>query len=48
VKFREIDVAGSVIQLLDRGAEVVGKVRKTLKLPVLGQDNEKIREEFNK
>ena len=48
VKFREIDVAGSVIQLLDRGAEVVGKVRKTLKLPVLGQDNEKIREEFSK
>ncbi|MCS5574695.1 MAG: CoA transferase, partial [Pseudomonadales bacterium] len=48
VKFREIDVAGRVIQLLDRGAEVVGKVRKTLKLPVLGQDNEKIREEFSK
>jgi len=46
VKFREIDVAGRGIQILDRGAEVVGKLRKTLKLPVLGQDNAKIREEF--
>ena len=48
VKFREIDIAGRVIQLLDRGAEVAGKQRKTLRLPVLGQDNKKIREEFSK
>ena len=48
VKFREIDMAGKIIQLLDRGAEVAGKLRKTLKLPSLGQDNEKIRKEFNK
>lgn len=40
VKFREIDIAGKIIQLLDRGAEVAGKLRKVLKLPSLGQDNE--------
>ncbi len=48
VKFREIDIAGKIIQLLDRGAEVAGKLRKVLKLPSLGQDNEKIRKEFSK
>ena len=48
VKFREIDVAGKLIRLLDRGAEVPGMKRKTLKLPVLGQHNKKIREEFGK
>ena len=48
VKFREIDITGRTIQLLDRGAEVAGKQRRTLRLPVLGQDNKKIREEFSK
>ena len=48
VKFREIDIAGKIIQLLDRGAEVAGKLRKVLKVPSLGQDNEKIRKEFSK
>ena len=48
VKFREIDIAGKIFQLLDRGAEVAGKLRKVLKLPSLGQDNEKIRKEFSK
>ena len=48
VKFREIDIAGKIIQLLDRGAEVAGKLRNVLKLPSLGQDNEKIRKEFSK
>ena len=48
VKFREIDIAGKIIQLLDRGAEVAGKLRKVLKLPSLGQDNETIRKEFSK
>ena len=48
VKFREVDIAGKTIQLLDRGAEVPGTRHKILKLPALGQHNSKIREEFSK
>jgi crotonobetainyl-CoA:carnitine CoA-transferase CaiB-like acyl-CoA transferase len=48
VKFRSIEVAGSSIKLLARGAEVQGKPRKTLRIPKLGQNNEKIRREFSK
>ena len=37
-----------ILELLGRGAETEEKVNDVLRLPDLGQDNEKIREEFGK
>jgi crotonobetainyl-CoA:carnitine CoA-transferase CaiB-like acyl-CoA transferase len=52
-RYRMIDTPNGPVKLLGRGAELVNreKARKVvtpLKLPTLGQDNEKIREEFSK
>ena len=48
VRYREVQTADATVKIFDRGAEVAGKVNRSLSLPSLGQDNEKIREEFNK
>lgn len=47
-RFREIQTTNGVIEALGRGAETEGKVKPALKLPDIGADNEKIREEFGK
>lgn len=47
-RFRRIETNSGTLELLGRGAETEGKVNDILKLPDLGRDNEKIREEFGK
>ncbi len=47
-RFRYIDTPNGTIEALGRGAEIEGKVTSSLSVPTLGQDNEKIREEFGK
>lgn len=48
VRYREVETPGATVRIFDRGAEVAGNVNRSLKLPGIGQDNERIREEFNK
>lgn len=47
-RFRKIDTPNGTVEALGRGAEIEGKVNSSLSVPALGQDNEKIREEFGK
>lgn len=47
-RYREIITNNGVIKALGRGAQVEGIVKAPLSLPAIGQDNEKIREEFGK
>ena len=47
-RFREIATPNGVVKALGRGSEIAGKVNKTLSIPTLGQDNEKLRKEFGK
>ena len=47
-RYREIDTPNGIVKALGRGAEIAGKVNKSLRLPEIGEDNEKIREEFSK
>jgi crotonobetainyl-CoA:carnitine CoA-transferase CaiB-like acyl-CoA transferase len=47
-RYREIMTKNGVIKTLGRGAHIEGIVKAPLSLPEIGQDNEKIREEFGK
>jgi crotonobetainyl-CoA:carnitine CoA-transferase CaiB-like acyl-CoA transferase len=47
-RFRHIDTPNGTVKALGRGAEIEGKVNTSMSVPELGQDNEKIREEFGK
>ncbi len=47
-RFRQIDTENGTVEALGRGAEIEGKVKPRLKLPRIGADNERIREEFGK
>ena len=47
-RFRAINTINGEVQALGRGAKVEGKVDNPMTVPELGQDNEKIREEFGK
>ena len=47
-RYREISTSNGAVKVLGRGAEIAGKVDKTLSLPAIGQDSEKIRKEFSK
>ncbi len=47
-RYREITTTSGVIKVLGRGAHIEGTVKAPLRLPTVGQDNEKIREEFGK
>jgi crotonobetainyl-CoA:carnitine CoA-transferase CaiB-like acyl-CoA transferase len=47
-RFRYIDTPNGTVKALGRGAEIDGKVTTPLRVPELGQDSEKIREEFGK
>ncbi|MEM7290515.1 MAG: CaiB/BaiF CoA-transferase family protein [Pseudomonadota bacterium] len=47
-RYRNIQTANGLIQALGRGAKIEGKVDVPQKVPELGADNERIREEFGK
>ncbi len=47
-RFREIETENGTIEALGRGAEIEGKVKAKLKIPSIGAENERIREEFGK
>ncbi len=47
-RYREVELANGTARVLGRGATVAGKMDKKLSVPGIGQDNEKIREEFGK
>ena len=47
-RFRDIDTPNGRVEALGRGAEVEGRVKPTLRLPDVGQDSERIREEFRR
>ncbi|MDA0977940.1 MAG: CaiB/BaiF CoA-transferase family protein [Proteobacteria bacterium] len=47
-RYRTIETGNGTVEALGRGAAVEGKLKETLKIPALGQDNEKIRKEFGK
>lgn len=47
-RFREIELENGNVEALGRGAEVAGKVKTALRVPEIGAENERIREEFGK
>lgn len=47
-RFREIETENGTIEALGRGAQIEGKVKAKLKIPSIGAENERIREEFGK
>ncbi|MFT7220914.1 MAG: crotonobetainyl-CoA:carnitine CoA-transferase CaiB-like acyl-CoA transferase [Candidatus Azotimanducaceae bacterium] len=47
-RYREIETANGPVKALGRGARVEGKVDRPLSVPSIGEDNKKIRKEFEK
>ncbi|MBO6555253.1 MAG: CoA transferase [Pseudomonadales bacterium] len=47
-RFRQIETENGTIEALGRGAEIEGKVKTKLKIPAIGAESERIREEFGK
>lgn len=47
-RFRKIELENGNVEALGRGAVVAGKVKTALRVPEIGAENERIREEFGK
>ncbi|MBL6692069.1 MAG: CoA transferase [Pseudomonadales bacterium] len=47
-RFRKIELENGSVEALGRGAVVAGKVKTALRVPEIGAENERIREEFGK